>query len=90
MRGEDVLQQLRAEERTRHVPVVMVTADATPRQIDRLLDAGARAYLTKPLDVEGFLALLDDVLRAAGPVAGPAPPHPLRGTGERSGRPRTV
>jgi signal transduction histidine kinase/CheY-like chemotaxis protein len=62
MRGEDVLQRLRADERTRHVPVVVVSADATPRQIDRLRAVGARAYLTKPLDVEEFLSVLDEAL----------------------------
>ena len=44
-----------------------ISADATSGQIDRLLAAGARAYLTKPLDIQKLLVLLDETLRARGP-----------------------
>jgi CheY-like chemotaxis protein len=37
----------------------MLSADATPRQIERLLEAGANDYLTKPLNVKRFLHILD-------------------------------
>ena len=57
--GEEVLRQLLAEPRTRDIPVVVLSADATPGQVERLLAVGARAYLTKPLDVPKFLALVD-------------------------------
>jgi PAS domain S-box-containing protein len=60
--GWEVLHRLRAEERTAAIPVIVVSADDTARQVERLLDAGARAYLTKPLDVEEFLAVVDEVL----------------------------
>ena len=66
VRGAEVLRHLGADERTRHVPVVVVSAAATPGQIDRLLDAGARACLTRPLNVEEFLAVLDEALGVAG------------------------
>jgi CheY-like chemotaxis protein len=62
--GEEVLARLAREPRTRHIPVVVLSADATPGQIERLLAAGARAYLTKPLDVPSFLKLLDASLPA--------------------------
>jgi CheY-like chemotaxis protein len=42
--------------------VVMVSADATAGQIQRLLNAGALAYLTKPIDVNQLLQILDDHL----------------------------
>ncbi len=42
--------------------VVVISADATPGQIRRMRAAGARAYLTKPLDARWFLNLLDEVL----------------------------
>jgi len=57
--GEDVLAALRSGEETRDIPVVVVSADATKGQISRLLDAGAQAYLTKPLDVRRLLELLE-------------------------------
>ncbi len=58
MPGWDVLAALQADEATRAIPVVVVSADATPRQIERLMKAGARSYLTKPLDVDRFQRLL--------------------------------
>ncbi len=63
MHGSRVLAALQAEAQTQSIPVVIISADATPHQIERLLAAGARAYLTKPLDVKHFLQLVDEVLR---------------------------
>jgi signal transduction histidine kinase/ActR/RegA family two-component response regulator len=57
--GHEVLQRLQADPETRHIPVVVISADATPGQIDRLLAAGAQAYLTKPLDLKTLLAVLE-------------------------------
>jgi len=61
--GDEVLRRLRDDPETRHIPVVVISADATSRQIDRLRAAGAREYLTKPLDVKKLLALLDELLK---------------------------
>ena len=60
--GEEVLNRLRDDARTAEIPVVMYTADATERQVDRLLAAGVAAYLTKPARVSEFLGMLDRVL----------------------------
>jgi PAS domain S-box-containing protein len=60
--GIDVLHRLRADPRTNGVRVVIVSADANPNQMNRLLAAGAYAYLTKPLDVARMLTLLDNFL----------------------------
>jgi CheY-like chemotaxis protein len=62
--GKEVLNFLREDPRTRDIPVAVISADATPGQIDRLLAAGARTYLTKPLDVKKFLTLIDEALAA--------------------------
>ncbi len=67
--GDEVLGELRAEPATRGIPVVMLSADATERQVERLLAAGACAYLTKPLDVRQFLAVVDAQLAESGTVA---------------------
>jgi len=61
LQGDAVLAHLRKDERTAAIPVVMVSADATQGQIGRLLAAGARAYLTKPLDVRQLLAVVDEL-----------------------------
>jgi signal transduction histidine kinase/CheY-like chemotaxis protein len=58
--GAEVLARLRHDPSTSGIPVVILSADATPRQIERLLAQGADAYLTKPLDVKKFLELLDE------------------------------
>ncbi len=62
--GGDVLRQLRGDSRTRDIPVVILSADASRGQIQRFLDAGARQYLTKPIDVRKFLEIVDETLRA--------------------------
>jgi CheY-like chemotaxis protein len=43
---------------------VVISADATPKSIERLRAAGADAYLTKPLDVKLFLRTLERLLVA--------------------------
>ena len=61
LRGDELLARLRRDARTRDIPVVVLSADATAGQIRQLLAAGARAYLTKPLDVTELLGLVDEV-----------------------------
>jgi CheY-like chemotaxis protein/anti-sigma regulatory factor (Ser/Thr protein kinase) len=65
MPGQDVLAELRADPATREIPVVILSADATPSQASRLVQAGAHAYLTKPLVVSQLLMLLDELLVGA-------------------------
>ncbi len=60
MHGAEVLRQLQQKQETAKIPVVVLSADATPSQIERLLAAGARNYLTKPFDIDPFLALVDE------------------------------
>jgi signal transduction histidine kinase/ActR/RegA family two-component response regulator len=62
MDGEEVLQRLRDDPRTAEIPVIVLSADATPRRIERLKAAGVHGYLTKPLDLERFMRLLVDIL----------------------------
>ena len=59
--GEEVLRLLRADGRTRSIPVIVLSADATPAQLARMQNEGIVAYLTKPLNIGLFL----DTLRAA-------------------------
>ena len=62
MHGSEVLEKLQSDSKTAQVPVVVLSADATPSQIERLLSAGARNYLTKPFDIDPFLAVVDEVI----------------------------
>ena len=59
MIGDSVLERLRADPLTERIPVVMVSADGTSAQVERLRSLGAQDYLTKPIDVAAFLAVID-------------------------------
>jgi CheY-like chemotaxis protein len=58
--GWEVLSRLQRNEATREIPVVVISADATARQIKRLKAAGARSYLTKPLDMQDFFRVIEE------------------------------
>ncbi|HEX7672354.1 MAG TPA: response regulator, partial [Polyangiaceae bacterium] len=62
MSGIKAMQILRADPLTAHIPVVALSANAMPRDIERGLQAGFFRYLTKPLRVDEFLDTLDVTL----------------------------
>jgi PAS domain S-box-containing protein len=53
--GRQVLQQLKGDPLTAAIPIVVLSADATLAQFERLLAEGAAGYLTKPINVESLL-----------------------------------
>jgi PAS domain S-box-containing protein len=59
MPGHEVLARLKSDPRTRTIPVVVISADATPGQVKRLLDAGVQEYLTKPIDMKHIFRVFD-------------------------------
>jgi signal transduction histidine kinase/ActR/RegA family two-component response regulator len=63
LQGDLVLAQLRSNPATRTTPVVVLSADATQGRIERLLAQGANDYLSKPIDVHRFLAVLETYIR---------------------------
>jgi signal transduction histidine kinase/ActR/RegA family two-component response regulator len=60
--GDEVLRQLREDPATATTPVVMVSADATAGQIERLLAEGATGYLTKPLDLQELMTVFNSAV----------------------------
>ena len=60
--GEEVLRRVRADPATCDLPVIVLSADATARQLERLTAAGVSAYLTKPIAIRRLLAALDQAL----------------------------
>ena len=54
LQGTELLVRLQKDPRTSDIPVVVLSADATSRQIERLRKLGATEYLTKPIDVLEF------------------------------------
>jgi CheY-like chemotaxis protein len=65
MNGFDVLKCLRADPATAHIPVMALSSDAYPRQIEKGLNAGFFQYLTKPFKFSEFEDSLDLCLQSA-------------------------
>ena len=56
--GEELLRRLAADEMLRSVPAIVISTDATEKRISRLLQLGARGYVTKPFRPETLRAEL--------------------------------
>ena len=52
--GLEVLSQLKAEPRTRSVPVIMLTSSKEPRDMDESYRRGVNSYVVKPVDYREF------------------------------------
>lgn len=62
MHGSEVLRRLKAEPATQKTPVIILSADAMLEHIDDLLAGGVCAYLTKPIDIQEFLRVVEESL----------------------------
>jgi PAS domain S-box-containing protein len=60
--GSNVLQLLQKEPKTKAIPVIILSADGVDKQIKKILKLGAKAYLTKPLEVLEFLREIDKIM----------------------------
>jgi PAS domain S-box-containing protein len=63
--GIEALEILREDPVTSHIPVVALSANAMPRDIEKGLRAGFFRYLTKPIRVNEFMATLESALEFA-------------------------
>lgn len=59
--GIEVLRQIKADERTCVIPVVMVTSSAQERDIDESYRLGANSYVVKPIDFDAFVKTIADL-----------------------------
>jgi CheY-like chemotaxis protein len=59
------LIRVKADPLTRHIPVLALSANAVPRDIEKGLEAGFFRYLTKPIRVREFMEALDVALEHA-------------------------
>lgn len=64
--GYEALKILRADPATAHIPVIAISANAMPLDIDNGLKAGFFRYITKPIKVDEFMDALNVVLESAG------------------------
>ena len=66
---------LRADPATAHIPIIALSANAVPRDIENALSAGFFNYLTKPIKVSNFMDALDAALEFAQTQASPKEIH---------------
>jgi len=79
-KGFQVLEALQADPQTAHIPVLAISANAMPRDVEKDAAAGFLRYLTKPIKINEFVQALDMAL-------GPGPGQRLtRGIGQEKGR----
>jgi PAS domain S-box-containing protein len=60
--GIEAMKILHADLSTAHIPIVALSANAVPRDIEKALEAGFFNYLTKPIKVDQFMDALDVAL----------------------------
>ena len=68
MSGIEALAILIADAKTAHIPVIALSANAIPRDIEKGLEAGFFRYLTKPIKVTEFLGTIDLAMTFAAEV----------------------
>ncbi len=66
--GYEALEILRSDPATAHIPVIAISANAMPLDIERGMKAGFFRYITKPIKVDEFMAVLDAALESAGRI----------------------
>jgi len=60
--GSKVVKLLHENSLTAEIPVIILSADAMTKQIERLLQSGVKDYLIKPIDVKQFLKAIDEMM----------------------------
>ena len=58
MNGLEFLQHVRADDTTRQLPFIMLTANANREHVAQAIDAGVSDYLAKPVDMDKLLSML--------------------------------
>jgi len=66
MDGWIATEKLKADELTKSIPLYALTAYTLPSERKRALQAGCDGYLSKPIHMEGFLGVIDEVFKGRG------------------------
>jgi CheY-like chemotaxis protein len=53
--GIEALRQLKADDRTAKIPIIMLTTTDDPREIERCYAHGCNVYITKPVEYAAFV-----------------------------------
>ena len=59
--GREVLQEVKADEDLRHIPVIVLTTSQAEEDVLRSYQLHANAYVTKPVDFEGFIEAIKQI-----------------------------
>ena len=79
--GLELIEQLKADADLRHMPIMAVTAYAAKGDEERIRDAGAEGYVSKPISLMKFIGSVQSLLEASAQrmaeavLESPAPPH---------------
>jgi CheY-like chemotaxis protein len=61
MSGIRILEEIKSNEYTRRLPVVVLTTTDDETEIQKCYDLGANVYITKPVDYEGFASAIKNL-----------------------------
>ena len=61
MDGDEVLKEMQADEELNTIPVVVLTSSEAEEDIVQSYELNANAYMTKPVDFDGFLEVVDSI-----------------------------
>jgi CheY-like chemotaxis protein len=62
MNGIQALNQLLRTRQTKDIPVIAITSSSTPKDVEAGLEAGFKAYITKPINVPEFIRTIEKIL----------------------------
>ena len=60
--GYEIIKRMKGDERTKAIPIIVLTTTDNPREIDRCYDLGCNVYITKPVEYDNF----SDAIRKLG------------------------
>lgn len=67
--GWEATRQLKAAEKTRHIPIVALTAQSTSQDLRRCFDAGCDAFMTKPIQFAQLFTKIEMLLNRSVNIA---------------------
>jgi CheY-like chemotaxis protein len=72
--GVEVLREIKSNQQTKSVPVIMLTTTDDPREVDRCYDLGCNVYITKPVEPGSFIEAIRRVGLMLSVMSVPADP----------------
>ena len=59
--GVEVLRRLKSDQKTRSMPIIMLTTTDDPREVERCYELGCNVYITKPVEYDGFIGAVQQL-----------------------------